>query len=126
MKIYKRKDFLKLQNVLYMEITNNLNISEISINLNHIFLKLNTVNEDDFYLANIFECSNEYNFKLLNGENCKYKTDDTPSREGCYFDVNDDDLFLVFDNKDIQEIINKLNKVKFNGFSEWLTGESNE
>ena len=114
MKIYNRKDFLKLENVLYMEITNNLKISEISINLNHIFLKLNTVNENDFYLANIFECSNEYNFKLLNGESCKYETDDTPSRNTCYFDINND-LFLVFDNNDIDEILNKLNKVKFNG-----------
>lgn len=123
MKVYNRKDFLELENVLYMEITDDTNIYQINIIFNQIFLKLKTVNEKDFLLATIFDemedCSS---FQLIEGDECKYKIDDTPSRDGCYHNSNENDLFLVFDNDDIEEIVNKLNKIRFNGFSEWLNG----
>jgi hypothetical protein len=128
MKVYNRKDFLELENVLYMEIEEDMDKYQIPILFNQIFLKLKTLNENDFLLATIFdEMEDADNYSLMKGYDCKYIIDDTPSRDGCYHNSNDNDLFLVFDNDDIEEIVNKLNKIRFNGFSEWLSnGEDNE
>ncbi len=124
MKVYNRKEFLEMENVLYMEIEDDIEIYTISIDFNNIFLKLKTVNKNDFYLSNIFDSLGDGDsFNLIDGYHVSYEIDDTPSRDGCYLNGSDNDLFLVFDNYDIEEIVNKLNKIRFNGFSEWLNGE---